>query len=70
VNGFYEFRFWSPVSGCEMARISMCDARAQEFFMHIEAGEGKAWRERRTKAVEAILEAMRQGLNPGEVRLQ
>ena len=67
---YQRLTYWSPMLGCEAERISMVDARGQEFFMIIPADTpGKALREARAKAIEAITAAIETGLSAGEVRL-
>lgn len=50
-----------------MIRLSMVDERNGEFFLFIPALDGKAYRERREKALETIQTAIEAGLDPGEV---
>lgn len=64
---YSEFRYWSPVHDREMVRVSMVDDRNGEFFTFIPAYDGKAYRERREKALETIQSAIDAGLDPGEV---
>jgi hypothetical protein len=76
----HEFCFWSPILGCDAARISMVippstpgrprDPReGAEYFTIIAADvPGGVCRERRRKAREAIEDAIARGLDPGEVR--
>lgn len=63
-----EFTTWSPTLGCEATRISTADSLGQEYFAILPRTEGRAWREARQQAVEALAEAMERGLTPGEVR--
>jgi hypothetical protein len=66
-----EFRYWSPVLGCDAVRMSCFDGLGGEFFIIIPADdEGRAFREARQFAAEAIHEAMSLGLQPGEVRYE
>lgn len=69
-QGYSEYRYWSPVLGCEAARVSLFDHHGREFFMIIEAEDGRGYRQRRDTAVEAIMTAIDMGLDPGEVRTQ
>lgn len=64
-----EYRYWSPVMGCDAVRVSSFDARGDEFYMLLEEHSGASWRCKRQEAAEIIDLAMRQGLPPGEVRL-
>jgi hypothetical protein len=71
MRGVAEYRYWSPVLGCEAARISGFDDRGGEFFMIIPVDEaGKKYRHARQSAAEAIGQAISLGLHPGEVRTQ
>lgn len=64
---YNDFR-WSPMLGCDAARISMVDAQNQEHFAIIAADvPGSVYRERRRKALEAIEAPIRNGRDPGEV---
>jgi len=45
----------------------MFDHAGQEYFMVIPMPEGRAYRQKRAEALELIEEAMRLGLDPGEV---
>ncbi|MDE2439741.1 MAG: hypothetical protein KGP14_01860 [Betaproteobacteria bacterium] len=65
-----EYRFWSPLMGCEASRISAFDERGGEFFMIISAEEGATYRHAKQAAAEAIDLAISLGLPPGEVVLQ
>lgn len=68
MSGFQEIRYYSPVLGCEAARLSMFDHNGSEFFIMLPVKTGKAWREDKMKAVEKIADAMEQdGAVPGEV---
>ena len=74
----HEFRFWSPILGCDTARILMVippsapgrprDPReGAEYFTIIAADvPGSVYRERRRKACEAIEDAIARGMDPGE----
>ena len=66
---YSEFRAWSPVTDCELARISMTDGQS-EWFVQIPYEGGKKYRAAKETAIDMIVEAMRQGLLPGEVRIQ
>ena len=57
------------MTGGEVARISMTDDRGGEFFVHISAEtRGRAFRDEKDRAIEAIMTAIEAGLEPGEVR--
>lgn len=56
---------YSVSHDCEMSRISGYDDHAREHWMMIETGAG--FRERRTEAVERIMQAIEDGHEPGQV---
>lgn len=64
-----EYRYWSPVAGCELARVSMFNAQGHEFFMELPCEDGRAYRAALREAAEAIDQAIQEGLEPGEVRV-
>lgn len=65
---YSEFRFWSPMMGCEAIRISMPGKQqGTEYFRIIPAADGRRYRERRDEALDLIELAIRSGLDPGEV---
>lgn len=63
------FTFWSIMTDREMVRLSMPDNHGREFFMIIPHEPGKHYREARDEALDAIMEAMSLGCDPGEVRI-
>lgn len=63
---YAEFRCYSPLTDCEVSRISMADERGGEFWMEV-TGEGKAYRQAKEQALEDISEAIEIGLEPGKV---
>jgi hypothetical protein len=77
--GYHEFRFWSPMLGCEALRLSVTGGAAaaqfhgrgvvtQEYFAIIPAHEtGRKYRDRRNAALDAIDAAIAAGREPGEV---
>lgn len=67
---YQEFVSYSPFHDAEMARISMCDSLGQEYWMMIPVQSGKAYREARNTAIEAIVTAIESNQAPGEVRTQ
>lgn len=69
VTSYAQFRYWSPMHGSEVLRISMADERGREYWHVIPAENGRRLRERREAAVEAIMTAIEQKLEPGEVVL-
>lgn len=69
MSTYQEMRFYSPVVGAPVTRLSMADARGQEYFATIPRNvSGKTYREAREKALDAIMEAMDER-EPGEVLL-
>lgn len=64
-----EFRYWSVVEGCLASRLSMCDDRGGEYFVIVPVPQ-RGWREVRDKAIAEIEQAMDDGAEPGEVRLE
>lgn len=70
MNGTYqEVRFWSPTLGCQAARVSMADGRGGEHYCIIPFEQGRPWREARAEALERVMEHIRWGKEPGEVKL-
>jgi hypothetical protein len=69
MGGYHEFRSYSPIHDCEVVRLSVFDAHGREFFMTLPASAPRRYRERRTKALEAIDYAIEQKMEPGEVRV-
>jgi hypothetical protein len=63
---FSEYEYYSPILDAEVCRISIPDDNGQEFFAIVPT-DGKGYRERRDKAIDTLLEAMRLGLTPGQV---
>ena len=71
---YREFKVWSIVDGMRVARISVFDQAGREFCMIISAEDGVdarglRYRARRENALDCIEEAMRTGLQPGEIRV-
>ena len=66
-----EIRFYCPMRDANMTRISMFDRRGGELFQVIPtAPGGRARREARERALDAIEMAIEQGCEPGEVVLE
>ncbi len=69
MNGYRQFRFYSPTLDAEAVRLSMADEAGQEYYMIVAASEaGKRWRERRDEALAALDDAISRRHEPGEVR--
>jgi hypothetical protein len=77
---YNQFISYSPMHDCRVARISMVfppsppgappDRReGAEYFAFPAEPEGRVYRERWQKALEAIEDAIARGLDPGEVTL-
>lgn len=64
---YSEFRFFDVINDRESLRVSMPNAQGSEFFVVIPADDGKKLRQRRDEALDMIEEAIRRGLEPGEV---
>ncbi len=64
-----EYRYWSPVRGEEVARVSMFNGAGHEFWMELPCEDGRSYRAALRDAAEAIDQAINQGLQPGEVRV-
>ena len=68
MTGFTEYRYWSPVLGCDASRLSVFDQHGAEYWSIIERPSmGKRYRESRQEALELIVEAIERGQEPGEV---
>lgn len=67
---FHEHRCYSPIHDAEMVRLSLFDKRGFEFFALIPSENGRKWRERRDKALDAIADAMQAGDVPGEIEVK
>ncbi len=68
MTAFQELRFYDPFIDAEGIRISGFDGRGGEYFMRLPlAKSGRARREQRNDALAAIEEAIKAGLEPGEV---
>ncbi len=65
---YVEYRFWSPVLGCNASRVSVFDKMSQEYYRIIpRETEGKAYREMKADVVNDLLDAIARGDEPGEV---
>jgi hypothetical protein len=68
VTGYRQYRAYSIRDDADMVRLSMWDARGGEYHMTIAWGNGgRVFREARAAALEALAEAMRLGMEPGEI---
>ncbi len=68
MNGYRQFRFYSPTLDAEAVRLSMANEAGQEYYMIVAASEaGRRWRERRDEALAAIDDAIGRQDEPGEV---
>ena len=65
---YHEYHYWCVYRDAYVARVSVVDKNGREFFQ-IVTRDGRGYRERREKAVEACCDAIDQGCDPGEVRL-
>lgn len=64
-----EFRCYSPFYDRTITRVSMADANGSEFFVIVPLDGGKAYRNARKRAIEAISAAIETRQEPGEVRV-
>lgn len=64
---YSEFRFFDVINDRESLRVSMPNSHGAEFWVIIPADDGKKLRQRRDDALDMIEEAIRCGLEPGEV---
>jgi hypothetical protein len=62
-----QFQSYSPLTDCEVIRLSMADERGQEYYAMLTETEGRAYREMRERAMAAILDAIDAEDAPGEV---
>lgn len=63
---YAEFDFWSPTLGAEAARLSMVNEAGEEFYAIVERSEGREWRQRKDRALEALTTAIDAGMEPGQ----
>lgn len=68
MSTYSEMFFYSPMLDSEAVRISMWNEAGGEFFQIIPLMSGRVYRERRSQALSYIEEAIRLGLQPGEVK--
>ena len=82
---FRESRYYSAIHDAEMIRLSMADHRGAEFYMIVPVEPRKGWADssvwpkgadaariipgRRSEALDSLEAAIKQGCNPGEVRV-
>lgn len=70
MNGYRQYRFYSPTLDAEAVRLSMADGAGREYYMIVAADEaGRRWRERRDEALAAIDDAIARTDEAGEVQL-
>ena len=67
---YNEFKFWSPLLGADAARLSMADEAGSEYWMIVPNNGGKAYRDKKLSALDAISTAIQIGLEPGRVTIQ
>jgi len=63
---FYEYRYWSPVLGCNAVRISMADELGREYHAIVSA-ENPGFRERRDAALSRLHETILAGDDAREI---
>jgi hypothetical protein len=64
---YTEFTAYSPLTDCNMVRISTTNADHEEVFALVPELEGKAWRTLKKRALEALEQAVDLGM-VGEIR--
>lgn len=70
MNGvYYEFIQYSPIHDCEVARLTVFDARGAEYFVLLPITTSNRYRHAKIAALDAISETMERGDKPGEVKL-
>lgn len=70
---FHEYTFYSPMLDAEAVRLSTVNARNHEFFMilpRFDPQDARKWRDRREEALGYLQQAIRDGLEPGEVEVE
>lgn len=67
MNGYREFRFFSPDLDSEAVRLSMANEAGQEYYAIVPSSSGRSWRQCRDEALDAIEMAIAAGDPPGEV---
>jgi hypothetical protein len=64
---YSEYSYWSPVLGCNAARVSMCDGRGSEYYRIVPRLSGKQYRELKAATLELLAAAIERGAEPGEL---
>ena len=64
---YSEFTFYSPMLDSQAMRISVSDGKTGEYFAIVPVVTGKAFRNLRMTALNAIESAIDSGLYPGQV---
>ena len=64
-----QFQYWCPTHGQEIIRISMADELGQEYYTVLTELDGRAGRDMREQAIEALASAIENGDEPGEVEI-
>lgn len=71
MSTYQALRSYSPVHDCDVVRVSMGNEHGHELWMLIVDNEGaRRFRAKRTAALDAIMEAIDLGCDPGEVRVE
>lgn len=65
---YHENLYWSIALGGDVARLSMADDQGREYFAIVSA-EQPGYRDRRMGALEALMEAIDRGDDPGQVEI-
>lgn len=70
MSDYVEHRFYSPLLDSEAVRISIADLYNSEYFCIVAApSNGRFLREARERALNALMDAVDRGDEPGEVRV-
>jgi hypothetical protein len=68
---FAEFRYWSPLHYCNVARLSMVNDKGEEYFCIVPMrGTGKQNKMEKQRALDLIADAIENSAEPGPVSLQ
>jgi hypothetical protein len=65
---YTQYRYWSPVHGAEVCRVSTANTSGLEYFVTVPLEEsGRKWRAQREAALHKLDLAMKLGHEPGEI---
>ncbi len=67
---YRELRAYSPLTDCDMVRISMANTHGHELFMMLtDRGARREYRAKREAALTLLAEAVDAGIDPGQLRV-